>query len=104
MSKNNIIIIVVVIIAAFVGYKFFSGSGDTATTSGLSAEKINTQVAGAELLSTINSLNSIDLVKNVGFLRTRAFTSLKEETGEKFSVQDIGRNNPFSPLAKEQLK
>ncbi|MEI8339190.1 MAG: hypothetical protein WCF94_00825 [bacterium] len=98
MTKRNLILIIVIVVLAFIGYKFFAGSSAAPTNNTLTVEAGAKQQIGSDILEKLNALQGINLDKNIGFFGTKAFRSLKEETGEKVTVQTVGRINPFAAL------
>ena len=98
MTKRNFIIIIVILALAFIGYKFFMGGSSTNTNSALTVEANAKQQIGSDILEKLKALQDIDLNRNADFFKSNAFTSLKEETGNKVDVQSISKPNPFAPL------
>ena len=99
-KAKQIVIIIVVIIVAFVGYKMFFVSSDSAGSATLaSSQATSTPVAdGQTILKLLGSLNQITLDTSV--FSDQTFLSL-QSFERPIQDQVSGRPNPFLPIGKD---
>lgn len=105
MLKNNkIIFLVILIIAAFVGYNFLFKK-ESPTASDLAAESEQRQsgqsAIGRNLVAALSKLKSVAI--DTAFFKDPIFNSLID-FNVQITPQEVGRNNPFSPIGGSVIK
>ncbi len=91
--KSWIIIAVLIVVALIVYYSFFNNTNSADST--LQAQS-SENVIGADTLSLLNQIQSLKIDKS--FFQTAEYLSLMDYTVQIPAV-NIGRMNPFAPLA-----
>jgi hypothetical protein len=94
-SKKTWIISAGIILAAILAYYAFFAGAPAVTDVGTLEAQSNGQVVGAQVLSLLNQIQSLQIDKN--FFQTPAYLSLQDHTVAIPPVI-VGRPNPFAPL------
>jgi uncharacterized membrane protein len=98
-NKNTVIIGIILVVVLAVGWYFYSKGSSSPSTSQLVSSTPNAATAdvGANVLTILNSVSSINIDTN--FFSTPTYQSLVD-----YSIvvppQAVGRNNPFAPVGQ----
>lgn len=103
--KNPILFLVIAVLIIVAYLFFFSSDGGNENNESLTSQDVGNELqktseiddssAGAEILSLLLKMRSIELKKDV--FEKESFKSL-EDFSREISSQPIGRQNPFYPI------
>lgn len=99
-SKKTFLVVILIIILALGAYFYFKGDPSDSSTSSLEAENspvsADAQAVGVRVLSLLNQINSLKIDASI-------FDSAVYKTLVDYTItipeQNVGRPNPFAPIA-----